>query len=287
MPGVTSAADIAFTFDAAYAPHVHALVESLLHNHPAREIRLWFVPARDVSEDTRRRIARQVGTRGRVHFLENRDPKIEELPTSTDPEFTYVSTAAYLRLYIPQLLPAHVERVLYLDCDVMCVGSLDSLLDVDLRGNTIAAVRDPYARRLCDMEGMPGLAKYQELDAQAPYFNSGMMLIDVPNWLSTDVTQRCFDYIRRHAAETRFLEQDALNYVLYGKWLRVNKMWNFARSSRLESAMGSNLEEARLIHQIGPRKLWDESFPSGDRKSRYDAYAGKAQAAIEASSGLT
>jgi len=274
--------DLALAFDAAYVSHAHAAVESLLHHNPSREVRFWMVAAADVSEDARRRMRQQVGSRGAVHFLEARDLCLGELPLSTHAEFGYVSSAAYLRLEVPHLVPPEVERLLYLDCDILCLGSLDELFDVDLRGNTVAAVRDPHARRLCDFGGLPGLARYPELDPQAPYFNAGVQLIDVPSWLRDDVTRRSVDYVRENKDDTRFLEQDALNSVLHGKWLRVNKKWNHCLTYRLESAMGGTLEEATLLHQIGPHKLWDAGFPDGDRKALYEAFSGKARAAIDA-----
>ncbi|MGW3959567.1 glycosyltransferase family 8 protein [Amycolatopsis sp. NPDC005003] len=274
--------DIALTFDEGYGTYVHPFVESLLEHHPAGELSFWFLVAPDVSQETRTALRRQIGHRGQARFLECDHTGYADLPLSTDDEFTYVSTATYLRLQLAHLLPAGVDRVLYLDCDILCTGPLDELAATDLRGNTIAAVGDPYCRRLSDMEGLPGLAEHPELDPRARYFNSGVLLIDVRAWLDGEVTPRCLDYIHRHRDQTRFLDQDALNHVLYGKWLQVDKRWNHAKPSRLEPSLGGSLAEATLVHQIGPRKYWDPHYPGGERKSLYESYAAKARVAIEA-----
>lgn len=273
--------DIALAFDSNYAPHVPAAVESLLDKHGPGELCFWMVATDDVAEDARLRLVRQVGGRAGLAFL---DPGrgVDDLPVSTVAQFSYLSRAAHLRVLVPHLLPSHVKRVLYLDSDILCVGPLRELSDLDLLGNTVAAVRDANARRLCDMGGMPGLADYGELRPQAPYFNSGVLLIDVPAWHNDDITAKCLDYARRHAAEARFPDQDALNYALHGRWLRLDKRWNHMLGARLESSVGGSLSEARLVHQIGPDKLWLGSTPPGDRKALYEAYARKARAAAGA-----
>jgi lipopolysaccharide biosynthesis glycosyltransferase len=268
--------DIAFNFDAAYAPHVPAVIESVLDHHPARGLRLWLMVDPDVPDVAKAAIVAGVGRRAAVAFLEDHELDVAALPASTKGEFAYCSRASYRRLRLPHVLPAEVTRVLYLDIDVLCLGPLDELFTADLGDNIVAAVRDPYALRLCDMDGMPGLADGVVPDPQAPYFNGGMMLIDVPAWLAADVTPRSLDYIRRYREQTRFLEQDALNAVLFGRWLRVNKKWNHTRTSRLESVAGGRLGQAAIAHTIGPVKLWDRAFPEGDRKALYGAYARRA-----------
>lgn len=270
--------DIAFTFDAAYGRHAHAAVESVLDNHRSEDITLWFLLTPDVTEETRERIRSQVGNRARLNVLDP-DMGFDDLPVSTVDEFAYVSKASYLRLLLPRLLPEHVERLLYLDCDIVCVGSLRELFDLDLRGNVLAAARDAHAGKLSDMGGMPGLAQYPDLDPDAPYFNAGVLLIDLPSWLDEGITDQCFEYVRRHATEARFTDQDALNHTLHGNWLRLPKIWNHM-VAEIDPCTTDGIEEARLIHSIGPVKLWDDDCPDNERKALYDEYHRKAEASI-------
>ena len=53
---------------------------------------------------------------------------------------SYVSQAAWLKLFIPQLLPAlpGVDRVVYMDCDMLTLESLAPLWDVPLQGDCAA-----------------------------------------------------------------------------------------------------------------------------------------------------
>lgn len=57
------------------------------------------------------------------------------------PETGAYSLACYLRLFAPTLLP-DVDKVLYLDCDLIVNGNLDELWNTDLEGYAVAAVHD-------------------------------------------------------------------------------------------------------------------------------------------------
>jgi lipopolysaccharide biosynthesis glycosyltransferase len=272
--------DIALCFDEQYSPYVSATVESLLDHNRASDLRLWFLVAPDVSGATQAALAHQFGSRTQVRFLEDAELDLDSLPTADHHPagFTHVSKAAYLRLRLPHLLPASVSRVLYLDVDVLCVGPLDDLFTLDLGDAVIGAVRDPYQQRMCDMFGLPGLEDGVVPDPQAPYFNSGMLLMDVAAWRDFGVTARSLEYVERYREQTALMDQDALNAVLTGRWLRLDKRWNHMRSPRLEPAVGGRLDEARIIHTIGPDKLWTDRFPECERKALWNRYARKAAA---------
>jgi lipopolysaccharide biosynthesis glycosyltransferase len=52
------------------------------------------------------------------------------------------SLVTWYRVLLPELLPV-LDRVLYLDCDLIVTDSLDPLLDVDISGHLVAAVTNP------------------------------------------------------------------------------------------------------------------------------------------------
>ena len=48
----------------------------------------------------------------------------------------------YLRLELPYLVSPDVQRLIYLDCDVLCTTSIGALARCDLSGKAVGAVRD-------------------------------------------------------------------------------------------------------------------------------------------------
>lgn len=272
--------DITLTFDDAYAEPAMACIESLIHHHPHRPPTFWLV-THELSPETRRDLERLVEGRARIAFLDATTFDVGSLPLSTHAHSLHVSAAGYLRLFAPLLVPAHVGRVLYLDVDTLCLGPLDDLVDVDLGGHTVAAVRDPYVHRMSDMEALPGLEEQHDvISPMDEHFNSGMMLIDTARWRERRVTPKACDYSRQHAERTRYPDQDALNAALHGSWLRVHHRWNHAMSSRLESRLGGRRDDARIVHFIFPVKPWHDSYPEGDRKTWFRRHLAAARRAV-------
>ncbi|CAN5664367.1 glycosyltransferase [soil metagenome] len=160
--------------------------------------------------------------------------------------------SAYLRLALPQALAGDYRRLLYLDADVYVQGGdIAGLSSLDIGGRPLAAVRDnsqwrtpgrrpEQFRRL----GLPG----------ARYFNSGVMLIDVPAWRAARLTERCLDFAAEHQGRMIGHDQNLINCVLQGGWAELGPVWNwqYTWASRFFEAMVG----ANIVHFIGPRKPW-------------------------------
>lgn len=124
----------------------------------------------------------------------------------------------YYRLILPSLVESDVDRVLYVDCDIIFRGPIKELMDVDLKNNTVAAVEDVFSHFLSYVYPLG----YNPTDW---YFNSGVILIDVEKWKHRDITHKCLEFIKRN--KVVHPDQDALNAVLHDSWLRISNRWNF------------------------------------------------------------
>ncbi|MEU0152507.1 glycosyltransferase family 8 protein [Micromonospora fulviviridis] len=259
--------DLTLTFDAAYAAHAAVVMSTVAESNPGEALRYWLI-ADDVPAAARATLARVAGPNATVEYL-TVDTSPVNLPKGNDPVMAYLSPAMYLRLLVPAALPEDVRRVLYLDCDTMCTNSLRPLFEVDMGGKPVGAVRDPFNRRLLDIGGIPGLSGYTDLDPYALYFNSGVLLIDVDRWKECEVTETSLDYLRRHAHESRYPDQDALNFAVYDNWLRLPHRWNDLMAWRREPEFGGKLTDSAIIHPAGPVKPWLPGFPKGARRDLY------------------
>jgi lipopolysaccharide biosynthesis glycosyltransferase len=176
------------------------------------------------------------------------------------------STATYLRLLIESMLPGSVDKILYLDSDVVVTDDVSALFDIDLGGKAIGAVQEvgDHAGRLT--HSLPG----QDVPDDLPYFNAGVMLIDLPEWRRQRVSERAFALLDRHGERLRWSDQDALNLAVAGKWGAVSQRWNNIiagqrfRFPDLWSRGGSR----GVLHFVGDRKPW-HSGKSCRRKHLY------------------
>jgi lipopolysaccharide biosynthesis glycosyltransferase len=276
---------IALAFDVHYAEYAQVTVESVLDVHPRPDrLTFWLLTTPDVVRERGAVLRRQVAGRAGMHLLKA-GHEVHALPRSERPELAHLTAAMYLRLFLPSMLSPAVERFLYLDADTMCVGDLSPLWDLPMSGAPVAAVRDGFAKTLSDFDGPPPGA--DGLDPGAPYFNSGVLLVDVARWRAMRISEQCFDYLARHRGRLRFPDQDALNIAAYGNWLRLGREWNHMKSWRLEpdSERFGSEPEARIIHFTGPWKPWkpvpEGGVRAGMRRSRYELLAQRARAAGE------
>ena len=160
------------------------------------------------------------------------------------------------------VLPAEVERVLYLDSDLVVLDDLSPLYGIDLAGKILAAAPDfPW-----DPDGRE-TQRLRRIGVADPdrYVNSGVLLMDLRRWRELDCTARLLDFIDRMGRDLTFPDQDAINVVLKGEILVVGARWNLqARMYRLgrrhfprEHAVASTAgRRPAIVHYTTADKPW-------------------------------
>jgi lipopolysaccharide biosynthesis glycosyltransferase len=149
---------------------------------------------------------------------------LPEAAASITPIETRWPRAAYLRLYFDTTFGSEYERIIYFDADTRVRASLAPLLDLDLRGNPVAAAHDfiyyvtgNIRRRRRDLF----------LATDAPYLQSGVMVFDMPATLADGTLARARQFLGEHPERCREApDQDALNAVLENKWTPLDPRWN-------------------------------------------------------------
>ena len=104
------------------------------------------------------------------------------------------STASYLPLLIPALAPNR-ERALYLDSDLLVRADLTTLWNSQSAHGTtpLSAVGDFGFMKLADALKGDACARLG-LDGEAPYFNSGVMLMNLDLWRAGEISERAFEF---------------------------------------------------------------------------------------------
>lgn len=129
-----------------------------------------------------------------------------------------LSKAAYYRVLLASILK-DVDRVIYLDCDMVVLSDLVPLLNIDMQNFGIAAVEDyglPY-----NQEHFAQL-EFSEGDK---YFNSGFLLINLAYWRQHKIEKALIEFSESDR-KVFFHDQDALNFVFRGSWIRLEPKWN-------------------------------------------------------------
>jgi lipopolysaccharide biosynthesis glycosyltransferase len=212
--------DVAVHFDQAYAVHAATMVRSLLDNAGSDcHVRLYVLGV-GISPEIRAKLeASWISDRLTVHWIDVNLAPFRQLLSGYD-----YPSVAYSRILFDWLLPHDVSRVVSLDCDGLVLGDIADLWREAPERGCVKAVSDPGIRRL----GKDGSPFVREVSAggDAPYFNSGVMVVDLDRWRQLGVTVQCLDLARRYPRQSVYADQSLLNVVLRDEWERMPLRWN-------------------------------------------------------------
>jgi lipopolysaccharide biosynthesis glycosyltransferase len=269
---------IAFCVDNHYFRSMGATIMSIVDNNPGQRF-TFHVFAFVVSEQHRERLlqlGQLPGVTTKLHII---DPVIFE-KFADFLKFSYYSLSIFLRLIIPSTLQGVTQKVLYLDADILCVGSLAELVDIDISTDIALVVPDAPATTL---------RRCAALQLKHPrYFNSGVMLIQVENWISNRITEEAMQALLTLGKKLRFSDQDALNIALDGRARFIEGKWNYIYD--LIHDLDRNItrmravDDAVLIHFAGAVKPWTDwsGHASRDLFVQYHARSPWADMALDA-----
>ena len=125
---------------------------------------------------------------------------------------SYFTPCSMLRLYIdkvPEL--AKLDRILYLDYDVVCRGDISEFYNMDMNGVEAAGVLDIYGRRWYHYHGL----------FVQDYMNSGVMLFNVPECLKSGMFERAVELCV--SRRMMLADQAALNKAIERRKLVARK----------------------------------------------------------------
>ena len=232
------AVNLALAADRLYLPHAAAMLRSVLdHADPERPINIFFLHSGLSPHD--------------LQVLESMlalrpDTVLHALDTGGWFDDSYrsasraPSNATYNRFLLFLLLPG-VQRLLYLDADVIVQGDICTLFDTDLGGAQLGAVPDwimtrtlTGATRTIDPD-VPELGEYhrQKLgltpDQIARYFNAGVLLFDFAAMgdlkaLGADLMEQA------RGGQYLFRDQDILNMAFKDSYKVLDPRWNVFNS---------------------------------------------------------
>ena len=134
-------------------------------------------------------------------------------------KLNHVTQSTYYRLFLSDILPSTIEKVLYLDGDLIVRHSLLPLWHTDINDYAVGAAKDVVDR---DVRIYNRLSYPQEKG----YFNAGVLLINLKYWRDNDITKDCIRYIHDYPDRILYVDQDVLNVVLQDKKLIIPIKYN-------------------------------------------------------------
>src|SRR5271167_4446879 len=180
------------------------------------------------------------------------------------------SRAVFRRLFLDEILPAHIERIVTVDSDMLIVRpGLSRLASFDLGGKPLAAAYDMIF--LMDLKGNDALVRQFKrsrrslgLSLNTPYFNAGLIAIDRARWREEKLTERVTQALRDDPKRFPFMEQDALNATLAGRFAPLSPRFNFLGDFFLLD-LERRLEPI-VLHFVNSPKPWELATWRGEAR---------------------
>lgn len=199
-----------------YAPHAATLIRSLAKAHPRGMVQVHFLCDASLTPGTRDTLAafcRRIGVG--IDFRDVGGPRFDNLLATSR-----VPTLCWYRTCLDEFLP-QLDRVLYLDTDIVATESLQTLFDMDM-GDALVGVVNDYLAALA----FPEVAQRIGI-AYRDYFNSGVMLLNLKAIRAAGGGERILQIARDNHERLHFPDQDALNLALGPRCKWLDPRWNF------------------------------------------------------------
>ena len=253
---------IAFVGTSNYLAHTGVTLTSVLETNP--DMRFSFhLFVNGIEEEDKEKfqcLAEETGSGLALYYMN--DSVFDEmlLPDGI--------ASCFYRFVIPSVLREEgVERILCLDSDMMCQGSLRSFMDMDMDGKLAACVEDTNPEIA---------AKCRQRVGTKEYFNAGMLFIDIKPWTDAKIGEKAavmaIDRVRSGAKYTSH-DQDIFNILLVGKFKMVPKAYNYVYNLELRGLFKKQDPliydpDAVIVHfaaYVKPWRTWVQLLP-GVRK---------------------
>jgi lipopolysaccharide biosynthesis glycosyltransferase len=209
---------VACATEGDYVAHSAAMLHSLLVSTTDASVHIHYLHGPDFATTDERLIAGMVEANGgAISFISVPDELCEGLPTEG-----FTGKATWYRVLVPELF-GDLDRLLFLDLDLIVIESLRALWETDLSGNYVGAVTNVLPRHYADLLAAAGF------DC-ATYFNAGVLLMDLERMRRDRCTESMVAYGVSNADDLVLRDQDALNAVLGRRRLALHPRWNCMNS---------------------------------------------------------
>ena len=98
-----------------------------------------------------------------------------------------ISIATYYRCLLSRILPVNIDKILYMDCDIVVLNDISEFWNTDITQYAIGCIEDIGS----DEEEYYSRLQY---DKKYYYFNSGVLLINLKYWREHKIDEMCEQY---------------------------------------------------------------------------------------------
>lgn len=166
----------------------------------------------------------------------------------------HLNHGTLFRLLLDLFIPENVQRVLYIDSDLIINDTIEPLIEISFSANELAMavkcnISSKHAKEI-------GIAKEN-------YFNAGVIYFNFRKCIELNVFKLAREMIFN--GNYKFLDQDVLNIVLDNHVNYVSEIWNyeyFRVKTDLLNGVKCDVNDKVIFHFTGKYKPWQRLDPN-------------------------
>lgn len=169
---------------------------------------------------------------------------------------------SYFRLLAPYVLPENMDRIMWLDTDLIIKKDLKDYYNTDFQGKALIA--SPSVMNQIGKGLSSYLKNKYSVGDDAVYFNAGVLIFNLARFRE----KYSLDYILKIAhedqKELKYIDQDILNCLFWDDCLITSQYkYNFSpKDAYYDKQLNKEtLSDAYIIHYCGKKKPTDFTYP--------------------------
>lgn len=248
--------NILVTLDENYLPHLNTMLYSLLYSNPEHTFTVYLLHS-SIPEEALARTHQIIGSAGELVSVPIKDIGLENAPTTAR-----YPQEIYYRIFAAKYLPERVNRVLYLDPDIIINGSIADLYNTPLEDYYFAAASHigPVLHKVNEIR--------LDMDEDSPYINSGVMLMNLKRLRTEQNYEEVFEFIERRKNVLMLPDQDIISSLYGTKILALDPFrYNmtevlFKQHAPFEKSLTLDWirRNSVVIHYCGRNKPWKNNY---------------------------
>jgi lipopolysaccharide biosynthesis glycosyltransferase len=271
--------NILVTLNANYLGPLTTMLTSLFLNNPDERFTIWLMHS-SIGDDRLERLGGYVARHGsRLEVI-----RVDEGAFADAPVLMHYTKEMYYRLLAHRFLPPGLDRILYLDPDILVLNPVRPLYETDLDGYLYAACyHDKFSvKEINRIRLMPYDIDY--------YYNSGVLVMNLALQRELIREEAIYQFVEKNRSRLVMPDQDILN-ALYSKKIKPldETLYNYDARFFLYYKFKTNglcdmdyvINRTVILHFCGKKKPWNRTY-SGKFHALYKHYERLTQRAMQA-----
>ena len=207
--------NICFSSDNNYVQHLGVAIASILVKSSIHDNYNFYIMDGGIDDKNKQKLEALKSIRNfNISYTPTSDEDFKNCPMTN--YVNYITLPTYYRFKIPTYFK-NVEKMLYMDCDMIVMDDIAPLFETNIDNYYVAAVPEVYNHHHKER---------LDFNPEEYYFNAGLLLINNKKWQEDNIEQKLFEYALNPKHEIIYQDQDILNEVLKSKVLYLDLKWN-------------------------------------------------------------